>query len=91
MINSYRIALMMGCTLLLLTGCQEELSEQGVLGVEVISIPSCDKVGNESAMKIEEATKIAKQDDHTVLKAWHYQDRTKLICVLKGDAVIVQE
>lgn len=91
MLKQNKIAWMVGLILFSFTACEEELSTTGVLGVEVISIPSCDRQGHQSAMEITEATKIAKQDDNTTLRVWHYQDRSKLICVAKGDAVIIND
>ncbi|CAA6812494.1 MAG: Unknown protein [uncultured Sulfurovum sp.] len=82
--------LLLGIILLFFTACEEEFAQKGVLGVEAESIPSCDEQGNTSAMKISDTIKIAKQDNNTIVRVWHYQDSTKLICVLKGEAVIIK-
>jgi len=56
-------------------------------------LPVCN--GNQktttNAKKIKNGTKISKTIDKTVLRIWHYPNGDKFVCVVQGEAVIVDE
>ncbi len=56
-------------------------------------LPVCngDQKSTTNAKKIKNGTKIAKRMNNTVLRIWHYPNGDKFVCVVQGEAEIIDE
>lgn len=94
--NSLKITAV-GTMALILSACGDSSCEGSsgsvVLGVSQIAVPDCNSTGfatkdarSSQAAVVSDGTVIYKQSTNAEVRVWHFQNGTKAVCMLNGQA-----